>query len=189
MRGNFSFAGKTFELQDGSVTLPGGSDLNPQLDLSAVYTASNIEARVRVFGSASDPQFELSSTPPLPQEEIVSRILFERGTAQLTAAEAFQLSSTVASLTGAGGPGILDTARQTLGLDVLSFGAGEEGSLGEVKAGKYIADDIFVGVRQGATPQSTSAVVEVEVTDNITIKSENKATGDTSVGVTWEWEY
>ena len=85
--------------------------------------------------------------------------------------------------------GILDTARQTLGLDVLSFGAGEEGSLGEVKAGKYIADDIFVGVRQGATPQSTSAVVEVEVTDNITIKSENKATGDTSVGVTWEWEY
>lgn len=189
VRGNFSFAGKTFELQDGSVTLPGGSDLNPQLDLSAVYTASNIEARVRVFGSASDPQFELSSTPPLPQEEIVSRILFERGTAQLTAAEAFQLSSTVASLTGAGGPGILDTARQTLGLDVLSFGAGEEGSLGEVKAGKYIADDIFVGVRQGATPQSTSAVVEVEVTDNITIKSENKATGDTSVGVTWEWEY
>ncbi len=189
VRGNFSFAGKTFELQEGSITLLGGSDLNPELNLSAVYSASNIEARVQVYGSAKDPEFELTSTPSLPQEEIVSRILFERGTAQLSAAEAFQLSTTIASLSGEGGPGIIDQARQSLGLDVLSFGAGEEGSLGEVEAGKYIADGVFVGVRQGATPQSTSAVVEVEVTPNITVESENKSTGDTSVGVRWEWDY
>ncbi|MEX2409530.1 MAG: translocation/assembly module TamB domain-containing protein, partial [Rhodovibrionaceae bacterium] len=149
----------------------------------------NIEARVHVFGSAENPEFELTSTPPLPQEEIVSRILFERGTAQLSAAEAFQLSTTIASLSGEGGPGIIDRARQGLGLDVLSFGAGEEGSLGEVEAGKYIADGVFVGVRQGATPQSTSAVVEVEVTPNITVESENKSTGDTSIGVRWQWDY
>lgn len=189
VRGNFSFAGKTFELQQGSVTLTGGTDLNPELDLAAVYLASNIEAKVRVFGRADDPQFELSSTPALPQEEIVSRILFERGTAQLSAAEALQLSSTIASLTGAGGPGIMDRARQGLGLDVLSFGAGAEGSLGAVEAGKYIADGVFVGVRQGATPQSTTAVVEVELTDNITVESTNEAAGSSSVGVRWEWDY
>ena len=59
-----------------------------------------------------------------------------------------------------------------IGVDVLSAGTNEQSGEVEVRAGKYVADDVFVGVTQGADPTSTKVTVEVEVTPNISVESD-----------------
>ncbi|WP_375596390.1 translocation/assembly module TamB domain-containing protein [Algihabitans albus] len=191
VRGLFDFAGRRFDLEQGSIAFAGGADLDPQLDLRTVYRDNGFLARIAITGPASAPVFALSSEPSLPEDEILSRILFGEGTARLTAAQAVQLAQAAAALTGGGGGGLLDVARDTLGVDVLTIapGVGED-DLGQVEAGRYLADGLFFGVRQGATPGSSSAVVEWEVTPNLTLESEvGGATRDSNVGFSWQWDY
>ena len=67
-----------------------------------------------------------------------------------------QLAAAVAQLSG-GGPGILDTARNLIGVDVLSFTPAEgDQEHGRVRAGKYLTDELYVGVEQGAEANSTT---------------------------------
>ncbi len=190
VRGFFDLAGKQFQLEQGRIAFTGGADLDPQLDLTTVYSEDGFTARIAITGPASGPELGLSSQPDLPNDEILARILFGEGTARLSAVQAVQVAQAAAALAG-GGAGVLDYARQTLGVDVLSFAPGaEEGDLGQVEAGKYLADDLFVGVRQGATPGSSSAVVEWEITPNLSLESEvGGASQENNLGVIWEWDY
>lgn len=190
VRGFFDLAGKQFALETGRISFTGDSDFDPQLDLTTVYEEDGFTARIRVTGSASAPDLQLSSSPPLPNDEILARILFGQSTARLTAVQAVQIAQAAAALTGGGG-GVLDYARSTLGVDVLTFAPGtDDGDLGAVEAGRYLGDDVFVGVRQGATPGSSGAVVEWEILPSLKLESQVGAgTEANNLGLQWEWEY
>jgi translocation and assembly module TamB len=100
------------------------------------------------------------------------------------------VAGAAASLATGGGEGILDMARQTLGLDVLGFGGGDSADdVGTVSAGKYLTRDVYVGVEQGATPGSTAVTVEIDLTPHITLESDVGAQQGSSVGVRWQWDY
>ncbi len=188
-RGLFSLLGSEFDLGSGAITFDGGPDLDPRLDLRATYTSSRIAATVNIGGRASQPEITLTSVPALPQEEILSRVLFDRGTGQITPLEAVQLAEAAAILSGATGSNktIVDRLKQSFGLDVLRLEGGD--SNGDVSAtvGQYISKGIFLGVTQGTTPGSTAAKVEVEVSPEIVIEGEVGATS--KVGVRWQWDY
>ncbi len=190
VRGFFDLAGKQFALETGRISFTGASDFDPQLDLTTVYEEDGFTARIRVTGSASAPDLQLSSSPPLPDDEILARILFGQSTARLTAVQAVQIAQAAAALAGGGG-GVLDYARSTLGVDVLTFAPGtDDGDLGAVEAGRYLGDDVFVGVRQGATPGSSGAVVEWEIFPSLKLESQVGAgTEANNLGLQWEWEY
>lgn len=189
-RGSFSLADKSFELQEGSVSLPPGSDLNPVLDLSAAAQAGEIQAIIRITGSASEPNIELTSNPILPEDEVLSRVLFDKNSSRLTPGEALMLANTAATLSS-GGPGVTDIARNLLGADVVSFTPGEEEDegLGSVTVGRYLAEGVYVGVEQGAQAGSTQLDVELDVTDNIKVNSQTGADGGSQVGIRWQWDY
>ena len=85
---------------------------------------------------------------------------------------------------------MLDKLRDATGLDQLRLGSPKEGGgLGTVEAGKQVGEDVYVGVEQGATAGSTAAVIEVDITDNIKLRSTTSAEGSNRVGVQWEWDY
>ncbi|TFG89404.1 MAG: hypothetical protein E4H18_00175, partial [Hyphomicrobiales bacterium] len=85
VRGHLSVLTKTFRLTSGSVRFPGGAAVAPELDVQAEHKANGLTVTARASGPATNPSISLSSAPPLPQDEIVSRILFDRSTAQLGA--------------------------------------------------------------------------------------------------------
>ena len=101
---------------------------------------------------------------------------------------------------GGGGAGVLDTVRQGLGLDRLAVGSstdrtartanGEEPLGPTLEAGRYVADGIYVGVRQGTEPGSSRVGVRVDLTPQLRLEAE---TGDREagerVGVSWEWQW
>lgn len=191
-RGTLDFAGKTFTLSKGVVSFPGDYPIDPDLDVTLAYARSDLKAEIDLTGQSSSPQMALSSTPTLPRDEILSRILFNKGVGELSAMEAVQLARTLAELSGAsiggGGLDVLDRLQETLSLDVLRIDSSQSGAT-TLAAGKYIQKGVYVGVEQGALASDSSVKVEIEVTPQISVDTRigQNASGD--VGVNWKWDY
>jgi len=58
------------------VTFTGTPDLNPMLDVTVTQKVSDYLVSIQVTGRAQQPMIVFSSTPELPQEEIISLLAF-----------------------------------------------------------------------------------------------------------------
>lgn len=183
--GRFDLLSQRIDLVRGEVAFTG--DLSPSLDFLAETRAADITARIGVTGTARQPEIVLSSTPDLPQDEILSRVLFKRASGGLSGLQALQLASAVAQLSGGDG-GAFENLRKSLGVDNLDISAGSGGGP-TVGAGRYISDNIRLGVRAGATPSETGVTVDIDLTRRLKAQGQVGADGGTSVGVGVEWEY
>ena len=185
VRGDYEFAGKRFIFDDrGYVTL--STDVNRiRLNLEATREDPALTATVRVTGTAASPIIALTSTPQLPQDEILSQVLFGRSASQLSAFEAAQLAAGVASLAGGGGFDVIGNLRELAGLDRLSFGG--TASAVTVAGGRYITDDVYLEIIGGG--EGGAAVnVEWQVRRNLSLSSQFGGTGDTSLSIRWRRE-
>ena len=193
VRGQVSVLNTVFQLRPSTIRLAksGKGTFDVVLDITAAREATDLTVLVKITGTAASPKLEFTSEPELPQDEVLAHVLFGKNTGQLTAVEAVQLAAAVAELTGmgGGGGGVLDFTRKALGLDVLRVGAGSGASAATVTAGKYIARNVFVGVEQGTSTESSAATVEIEVFPNVKIQSRIGQSGASGVGVKAEWDY
>ena len=123
IRGSFAFIGKDFVLNSGTITFLGGQKIDPQIAIEAQVSSADVVAIVRLTGSATAPKVALSSQPALPQDEILSRVLFGTSVSQISAAQGIQIAQAAAALAGGGDLGILDKIRTGLGLDRLTIGS------------------------------------------------------------------
>jgi translocation and assembly module TamB len=189
VRGQVSVLNRVFTIEEGVVSFDGGREIDPGLSVRADASGEDITATVIVSGSASEPEIELASDPPLPQDAILSRLLFGKDPADLGTLEAAQLATALAQLTGGGlaGGGFMERVRNLIGVDVLRLG-GADGETA-VSAGTYLSQDVFVGVEQGTTAESGAVRMELGVTDNISVESNVDAAGDTNVGIQFKWDY
>ncbi len=188
VRGQLSVVGKPFELRAGKVVLPKSKAGQPSLDVTAVHEGKDLEVTARMSGPLSQPELELTSSPELPRDEIISRVLFNKSAASLSGIEAAQLALALGDLTGGSGNDLLGFARRSVGLDVLRVESAE-GEAATLETGKYLTDEVYVGVKQGTTSQSSSAGVAVELTPNITLESEVTGSGANKSGVRFQWDY
>lgn len=185
-RGQFDVLGRRLNFTRGKITFAGSTD--PELDFVAETTANEITARILVTGPASRPEIAFNSTPTLPQDEVLARLMFNRSAGSLTAGQAVQVAATIAQFSGRGA-GVMDQMRRSLGVDTMDVGANEAGTGGQVGMGKRINDRIYMGVRQGTTPNSSQVTVDVDITRNIRLQGATGADGSTSVGVGAQWDY
>ncbi len=187
-RGRISVVGQRLDFTRGRLTF-GGELTTPDLDFEATTKAADVTARVVVTGPASQPVFALSSEPNLPQDEVLSRLLFKKASGSLSPFQALQLAQGVAQFSGVGGgPDAFEQARKGLGLDSLDVSTGTSGgpALG---ASRYISDRLSVGVKAGAKPADTAATVDYDLGRRVKIQGEAGSDGRTAVGVGAEWEY
>jgi len=196
IRGQFTFAGKRFNLTKGVVTLDGGKEIEPRIDIVAEYTEGDFSASITITGKASDPKLALSSSPPLPEGEILPRVLFGKDSSQLSVTEAAQLALALQGLASGGssiGDDVLSKIQDTLGIDVLSVeSTGEDGQGTGVRIGRYIGDRVYVETVQGTQPGSTVYRVEVKIIDNLSaVSSVGQGTTNASgfLGLQWQYRY
>ncbi|MBI1359234.1 MAG: hypothetical protein GC155_03005 [Alphaproteobacteria bacterium] len=186
VRGTLDLAGRRFAFDSGSVHFNGPVSA-ASVDISASRDATDVNAQVHVTGSPLKPVFTLESTPSLPQDEILARVIFGKSASQLSGIELAQLAAGLAQL--AGGQAAFDPAgllRQATGLDRVSIGADDTGAT--ASAGKYITDDVYLQVGAGGTG-GFGAQVEWEPSKNLSVTSGAQANGDTRIGVRWKKDY
>ena len=204
-RGTFSLAGHTLTFTRGTVTFDGSAPdarLDPALNLAADTTANGVTATLTVTGYADQPKIGLSSTPSLPQDEILSQLFFGQSVKQLSPLQLAEIAQALASLGGVGGPNPLSTLRNALGLDRLAVSGASGNTTGAtVEAGKYIASGVYVGAKQGVSG-GTQGQVQIDLTKNLKLQTTlasgggGPVTGATpdndpgsSIGLTYQFEY
>lgn len=184
-RGSLDVAGKHVQFDSGSVTLLG--NLDPLLDFKLSSTANNITVTVAITGSASDPSLVLSSTPDLPQDEILSQFLFGHNVAELSGTQMIQLAGAAAQLAGgSSGGGLLSAIRTSTGLDSFGTTTDRNGNVA-LQAGRYISDRIYFGVVTN-DKGSTDATLNIDVTKNLKVQLEGGQT-ENKAGLIFQKEY
>jgi translocation and assembly module TamB len=167
--GNYDFAGKRFDVENSGTIHLGASAAQIRLDLSATWTDPTITAVVRVQGTAAKPEITLTSSPVLPQDEILARVLFGVSASQLAPAQGAEMASALASLAGGGGFDVIGNLRQFAGLDRLALGATQTAGT-TISGGKYISKDIYLELTGGAR-NGTGAQVEWRIRKNLSLIS------------------
>lgn len=148
VRGGYEFAGKRFELTKGVIHFDGNSPPDPRLDIAATADVTGLSATVTVQGTASKPEIRFTSVPSLPEEELLSRLLFGSSITQLSAPEAVQIGAALASLQGGGGLDPINKLRSAIGLDRLRI-VGADAATGRgtsVAVGKNIGRRFYAEI-------------------------------------------
>jgi translocation and assembly module TamB len=186
-QGSYEFAGKRFDFDErGQITLANSAE-QIRLDLSATWEGPSLSATVRIAGTAAKPQITLTSTPSLPQSEIMSQVLFGSSASQLSGAQTAQLASTATALASGGGFDVLGSLRQFAGLDRLSFGGDQTSGL-TVAGGKYIGDNVYLEVIGGGR-QGPSAEVDWRVRRHLSLVSTLSNQLGAKIGVRWTHDF
>jgi translocation and assembly module TamB len=206
-RGTLSAAGQTLTFTTGKISFDGAgvrNRLDPTLNFVVQTTSGGVTATLTVSGYASEPKIALSSSPQLPQDEVLAHLLFQQSVKQLTPLQLAEIAQALASLSGIGsGFNALGSLRKGLGLDRLSVGGGSSNNSSDttVEAGKYVSRNVYVGAKQ-----SLSGGTQLQVQYDITHKLKAQATLSTmtnatvtkgsaaqdngsSVGLSYQFEY
>jgi translocation and assembly module TamB len=210
-RGFFTLASSKLTFSNGSVTFSGAglkNKIDPTLDFTASTQVVDVTATVRITGLADAPKIELSSTPDLPQDEILARLLFGQAASTLTALQVVQIGAALASMGGGGGLNPVAKIQKALGLDRLSVGSAttttatgaQQTNGASIEAGRYVSSRVFVAVKESTTGASQLAV-DVDLTKHLKLQTKlgngnTSAQGTTpendpgsSVGLAYQFEY
>lgn len=211
-RGTFSLATGRLNFSAGQVSFNGAglkTKIDPTLDFTAQATIGDTTAIMHITGLADAPQFDFTSTPAKPQDEIMALLLFGAPTQQLTPLQLAQVGAALASVSGVGGNGSLNPLvkiQRSLGLDRLTVGAGtpttptgtESGA--SIAAGRYISKRVYIEAKQ-STAGNSQLEADVDLTKHLKLQTKlgngtasvQGTTPDndpgTSVGLRYQFEY
>lgn len=190
-RGRYEEFGKRFTLSRANLRFQGELPPSPYLDILATTPANDVTASIALAGPVTKPAISFSSTPALPQDEVLSRLLFGQDTAKITPFQAIQLAQTLRRFSGEGGDGGLDPLgmiRSLTGLDDISIDTDANGET-NVGVGKYLTDKVYLEFEKGKAANSGGANIQIEVTPSINVQSEIGQDAQAGGGVFWKHDY
>ncbi|MEI6891265.1 MAG: translocation/assembly module TamB domain-containing protein [Pontiella sp.] len=192
-RGFVSFVGKKFRFVEGKIMLDGSVPAVAILDnLTAEYSRNDVTAQLILNGPTGDPRFRLESSPSMPEDEVLSHVLFNRDTSSISPYQAYQIASAARQLSGGmRGPGFMFQVRKAIGIDTLEWreadAAGEDST---VAAGKYITSGLYIEINQSLDNRGeTGMMAELEVTRHFSVETYTGPKMRPGIGVNWRNDY
>jgi translocation and assembly module TamB len=186
-RGRIEVLGRRFELSSGTLTFAG--DLTPVVDFTATTATSDAAVSVHVIGPADDPTITFTSNPDMPEEEILSQLLFNRSVSRLSVLQVAQLLDAAAQFSGgSSGQGFFTRIRNAIGVDDLDIRQNASGGT-TVGLGKRINENVSVGVEAGTRSNEGRVRIDLDLTPNLKATGSAGEGGSGSIGLTYEREY
>ena len=183
-RGRMQILTKRLDITRATITF--GCDLVPLLDLEATTTSGNATIVILLTGLASNPQVTFTSTPSLPQDEILAQLIFGQSLSRLSPLQIAQLADAAAQLAGGQGTSLFQSLRSTLGIDDLDISTDETGGT-SISAGKYLNDRTYIELEQSGAGE-TRATINLDIGRGLKLKGEAGGDG-AGGGIFYEREY
>lgn len=197
VQGKYKLLEKPFKLSEGRITFSQSHKNDPLLLIVGKRDVGKITAILRAEGYASDPRVTFSSTPALPQEEVLARALFGKGIENISITQSLLLANALSTLKGGNKLNFTDKIRSAFGLDTLEFKERKplvrddfQSPTQQVSVGKQISDKVYFSLDQSVTgAEDTNATVQFDVTPSLKIEADIGGAKNTGVGFAWVKKY
>lgn len=192
IRGHYQVLGKKFTLQKGQVRFDGDSIL---LLIVGIHETAEVEVRAELSGTLESLELSLSSTPAMPESEILSQLLFGTPSGDISPLQAIRLANAVNKLR-TGGSGLFDpveATRDLLGVDTVTVD-GRNGGNGQgmtVGVGKYLSENVYFELERGNNPALPwKGTIEIELLPNLSLESSTGGeAGFGGIELQWKRDY
>jgi translocation and assembly module TamB len=159
--GTYAFQGRRFDvIPTSSINFRG--DLNPDVYVTVTRVITGVEARVSIIGPLREPELRLSSVPPLEASDILSLVVFNTSTNQLSTAQQQELMVRAGALAaGFLASPLVSALESQLGLDILEIDpAGDFGMGPRVTIGQELAPGLVARFSRqfGADPYDEATI-------------------------------
>lgn len=214
LQGSFTLSTKELTISEGSVLIGGNLFKDSRLNVIANISLPSITAQVTLKGSLETPKLAIQSTPPKPDNEILSLILFNKEYGDISPLQSLQLANTAMTLQHSSGPfDLLDRVKETFGIDVIDFGSStatlpqsstpssglDESDTGppptdvqsdvSLKVGKYISDGVAVTVSKNVTSDTNYLGLEAQIAPEIVAGAEVGDDEEGIISLKWKKNY
>lgn len=192
LRGRYEEFGKKLYLKDSFLMFEGDIPPSPYLDIHSWTTVDSTEIRLVLSGPLLRPELSIESTPDLPPEEALARLLFGKESKNISAFQAIQLVDSLQRLTGK------DTrtfnasasARSLLHVDDINIkNSGTGMNETAIGIGKHLTDKIYLEIEQGAQSESGKSRIELELTPNISLEGLVGGNDFNAIIINWKKDY
>ncbi|WP_431322707.1 translocation/assembly module TamB domain-containing protein [Rhizobium sp. YTU87027] len=163
-------------------------DLTPALDMEASSTSGSTTLTVDVTGLATDPSITFSSSPALPQDEVLAQLIFGQSMSRLSPVQIAQLADAVAQLAGGRSGSLFQGLRNQLGVDDFDVSTDAKGRT-SVSVGRYLNDRTYFELQQTTGKGGAKAIINFDVGRGVKLRAGAGGDGEGEAGVVYEHEY
>jgi len=187
-QGRLDLLGRRLAIDSGTLGFAGS--LVPELNLTSTTTVDTTTVTVTITGEATDPKFSFSSSPALPEDEVLARLVFGKAMSSLSPLQIAQLADSAATLAGAGGTSsLLSSLRSAAGIDDLSVTTDAATGESTLAVGKYVNDRTYVTLEKGTKSGSAKATINLDIGRGLKLRGEAGQDGETRGGLYYEKDY
>lgn len=183
-RGRILILTKRLDFSSGQITFGGG--LVPVINFVATTTSGSTTLNSTISGVATDPDIDFSSSPSLPQDEILAQLIFGQSLSKLSPLQIAQLADAVSQLAGGRSTSLFNSLRGAVGVDDLDISTDAKGNA-QVGAGKYLNDKTYLEFQQST--EGSKAIINLDVGRGFKLKGEAGSGGSSGGGIFYEKEY
>ncbi|MGO8019174.1 translocation/assembly module TamB domain-containing protein [Rhizobium leguminosarum] len=185
-RGRMTILNRRLDFSDKSrITFAG--DLTPALDMEATSASGSTTLTVDVAGLATDPAITFSSSPELPQDEVLAQLIFGQSMSKLSPVQIAQLADAVSQLAGNRSTSLFEGLRNQLGVDDFDVSTDSKGQT-SVSVGRYLNDRTYFELQQGGSA-GAKAVINLDVGRGVKLRGGAGGNGEGEAGIVYEREY
>ncbi|MHB8791162.1 MAG: translocation/assembly module TamB domain-containing protein [Desulfobulbaceae bacterium] len=185
VEGTFAVYGRELTIQTGSLLYSGNPIDNPGVDVRAENTTNEITTGIQVTGFLAEPEISFYSTPPMAEDEIISRLLMN--TALLGSAEGD--GGFLGGVTsGTGLDPLTSTVRgvkERLRLDDVKIATGKTREDLSLVIGTWLSPDLYVSYGKNLLKESGSFNTRYLLGYGFSVQTE---TGATQSGIDLKFE-
>lgn len=177
IRGTYTAFGQRLTIQRGRLFFTGPLD-NPGLDVLALRKNLPVEAGVEVSGSVKVPRVQLTSNPPVPDNEKLSWLVLGHGLDNASSADAALLASALATLGGSNATSFGQRIARTIGVDEISIRSSSDAPGTTATASQVVAfskrlnDKLTLVYEQGRSVANNALKLEYSLTHTVTVRVE-----------------
>ncbi len=176
VRGSYAYQGRRFTIErEGTLRFIGPNSWDPLISITANRTVTGVQIRAVLRGQVSAPELELTSSPPLDVDDILSLLVFNQPVNELALAQRNELALQAATLaSGFVVSPAVSAVGEALGLAFLELEP--TGTLGttsfRLSAGREIWRGLFVTyAREFSAEPYNEFLAEYELTRYLRIRA------------------